>query len=170
MKKNHFFVFPWEHAAIELRYHKGLCRLEIAERLGLTFNQIRYIFSKPQVQKRIREVVMPDLWARETAELEEKLQNHESRIEAYVDFIIAETQAKSCVWLAPGKRVFDHTARSNRPQWQAVHKMGQDLGVIDPSHSERNTRRNVLKYAEQLRKRLEMLKAKLRAAEHEKEK
>ena len=96
--------------------------------------------------------------------MEEKLRSHESRIEAYVDFIIAETQAKSRIWLG-GKRVFVSTSSSNRRQWQAVHKMGQDLCVIDPNHSERNTRRNVLKHTAKLRERLELLKAKLRAAE-----
>lgn len=97
--------------------------------------------------------------------MEEKLRDHESRIEAYVDFVISETKAKSCLWTGPGKREFIATARSNRRQWQAVHKMGQDLGVIDRKHRERNTRRNVLKYAAKLRKRLELLKAKLREAE-----
>ena len=57
---------------------------------------------------------------------------------------------------------------------QAVNKLGQDLGVIDRKHRERNTWRNVLKYAAKLRKRLELLKAKLRAveeaADHKKEK
>ena len=152
----------WEIQAVRLRYDEHLTRQEIAERLGLSFNQIRYIFSKPQVQKHIREVVMPDLWAREIAELEEKLKDRESMVAAYVDFIIAETKAKSCVWLGPGKRVFDHTSRSNRRRWQAVHKMGQDLGITDRKHRERNTRRNVLKYAAKLRKRLELVKAKLR--------
>ncbi len=164
----------WEIQAIRLRYDEHLLREEIAEKLGLTFNQVKYIFTKANVKRYVQQEILPILWRKEIAEIEEKLRSHESRIKAYVDFIIAETKAKSCLWSGPGKREFIDTARSNRRRWQAVHKMGQDLGVIDRKHRERNTRRNVLKYAAKLRERLELLKGKLRAveeiADHELEK
>ena len=117
----------------------------------------------------VQQEILPILWRNEIYELEEKLRDRESLVKAHVEYLIAETKAKSCLW-SGGERVFVATARSNRRQMQALNKIGGIFGLFDPSHSERNCRRNVLKYAATLRERLELLKAKLRAAEREKEK
>ena len=154
----------WEIQAVQLRYDEYLLREEIAERQELSFNQVKHLFSKANVKWYIHNEILPILWRNEIAELEEKLRSHESRIEAHADFVIAETKAKSCLWLG-GKRVFVHTARSNRRRMQALNKIGQVFDLFDPSHSERNCRRNVLKFAAKLSERLELLKEKLRAAE-----
>jgi hypothetical protein len=43
------FVYQWEKEAVRLRHCEGLLRRQIADRLGLRFPQVKYIFSKPNV-------------------------------------------------------------------------------------------------------------------------
>ncbi len=42
-----------------LRYFQGLCSPEVAEKLGLQLNQVKYRINKPNVKQYIREEVLP---------------------------------------------------------------------------------------------------------------
>jgi hypothetical protein len=42
-----------------LRYFQGLCNPEVAEKLGLQLNQVKYRINRPNVKQYIREEVLP---------------------------------------------------------------------------------------------------------------
>ena len=63
-------LYKWEIEAVRLRYLEHLYRQQIADRLNLTPGQVKYIFSKPNVQRYIRKEILPPLWRKEIAELD----------------------------------------------------------------------------------------------------
>jgi len=91
VKVNHF-IYQWEREAVRLRYNEGLCRIQIADRLGMRFAQVKYIFSKVNVKHYIQTVIIPGQWRQELAEIEEKLADP---VLAYVDFLIERTEAQT---------------------------------------------------------------------------
>jgi len=42
-----------------MRYFQGLCNPEVAEKLGLQLNQVKYRINEPNVKQYIREEVLP---------------------------------------------------------------------------------------------------------------
>ena len=53
-----------------MRYFQDLCNPEVAERLGLQLNQVKYRINKPNVKKSIREEVLPYKRRQRIAKLE----------------------------------------------------------------------------------------------------
>jgi len=58
----------------------------------------------------------------------------------------------------PGKKVYK---LDQRKRFRAISKAFHAFGVTDPTHHERNVRRDVLKYKAKLQQRSDMLKEKL---------
>ena len=52
-----------------LRYFQGLCNPEVAEKLGLQLNQVKYRINKPNIKQYIREEFLPYKRTRTIAKL-----------------------------------------------------------------------------------------------------
>jgi len=52
-----------------MRYFQGLCNPEVAERLGLQLNHIKYTLKKPNVKKYIHEEILPYIRRQRIAKL-----------------------------------------------------------------------------------------------------
>lgn len=144
MKVDHF-IYKWEREAVRLRYSEGLTRQQIADRLGLRFAQVKYIFSKPNVKYHIRTEIMPALWKQELAETEEKLADP---VEAYVAQLIERTEAQTYQWLGPGRKVY---CSNNKAQFRANKKLGRIYGITGNQKTFlRDFRNAVHKHAEKL--------------------
>ena len=149
MKVDHF-IYQWEREAIRLRYSEGLTRQQIAERLGLRFAQVKYIFSKFNVKHYIETVIMPGLWRQELTEIEEKLADP---VKAYVTQLVERTEAQTYQWLGPGRK---HFYPDNRTRLRATMKLGRILGVTGcQSTLEHDLRKAVNKHTEKLEARRE---------------
>ena len=144
MRLNHF-IYQWEREAIRLRYSEGLTRQQIADKLGLRFAQVKYIFSKPNVKHYIRTEIMPALWEQEIGEIEEKLADP---IMAYAMFLIECTEAQTYQWLGPGQK---HYQSNNKKRLQALKRIGRIYGLTgDQKTTQRDLRKSIHKYTEQL--------------------
>ncbi|HUW19520.1 MAG TPA: hypothetical protein VMW16_09475 [Sedimentisphaerales bacterium] len=148
-------LYTWEKEAVQLRHYEGLCRLEIAERLKLRPAQVKYIFSKPNVKRHIQQEVLPDLWRKQIAEIEQRLKDP---IKAYVQKLIANKNAMTPIWVGPGKKRY---IPAERKRLGAIFKALRMFGVTDPMHCERNVKRDVLKHKAMLQERLDLLKEQL---------
>ena len=151
MKVDHF-IYQWEREAIRLRYSEGLTRQQIADRLGLRFAQVKYIFSKPNVKHHIQTEIMPSLWKQELAEIEKKLADP---VKSYVAQLVERTEAQTYQWLGPGRK---HFYPDNRTQLRATMKLGRILGVTGcQSTLEHDLRKAVNKHTETLTARKKFL-------------
>jgi len=155
VKVNHF-IYQWERDAVQLRYDEGLCRVQIADRLGMRSAQVKYVFSKPNVKHYIQTVIIPGQWRQELAEIEEKLADP---VMAYVDFLIARTEAQTYQWFGPGRKVY---YSNNMVQFRANKKLGRIYGITgDQKTLQRDLRNAVHKYVRDLQNRRDFLRAKL---------
>ena len=151
MEINHF-IYKWEHEAIRLRYSEGLTRQQIADRLGLRFAQVKYIFSKVNVKNYIQAEIMPSLWKREITDIEEELADP---VSAYIDFLIERTEAQTYQWLGPGRKVF---CSDNQTQFRSAQKLGRILGITgDQKTLQRDLRNEIHKHTEKLEARRKFL-------------
>ena len=156
MKVDHL-IYQWEHEAIRLRYSQGLTRQQIADRLGLRFAQVKYIFTKTNVKRYIQTEIMPALWKQELTHIEGKLADP---IKAYVGFLIERTEAQTYQWLGPGQK---HYHPDNKKRLQALKKIGRIYGLTgDQKTIERDLKKAIHKHTEKLKARREFLLLKWR--------
>ena len=150
------FVYSWEHESMQLRYSEGLTRQQIADRLILRFAQVKYIFSKPNVKHYIRTEIMPALWKRELAVIEEGLTDP---IISCVGYLVERTKAQTYQWFGPGCEVY---CPNNKARLQAAKKIGRILGVVhDQKTWHRDIKIAVCRRAEALMERRDILRAHL---------
>jgi len=156
-------LYKLEKEAVRLRHFEGLLRQQIADRLGLRFAQVKYIFSKPNVKYYVQTEILPHFWKQEIAEIEKKLADP---IQAYADDLAKRLDAQTYQWFGPGQKHYYH---NNKVHWQAFKQLLRITRVCgDQKTLERDLEKAIFKHAAKLEARLQLLKSMLANSIHKK--
>jgi len=142
-----------EREIVNLRYFKRLYAFEIAEKLGLTVNQVKYRLRKPNVKEYISKKVLPKICKKFIEEIDKRLANP---IHSYVAQLVTDSEAQTYEWIGPGKKRY---YPDNIKQTLALFKITRIYGIAgDQKNIERDLRKAVAKhmlYLKEFRKQCE---------------
>jgi len=138
---------PLELDIVRLQHSDGLCTRQIAKRLGLHWNQVRYRLRKKNVCRYVEEVIKP---AQARQRIEQIMQDLADPIEAYSKKLQADLEQQTYQWVGVGQRAW-------QPHWkhqqQALRRLSRLMGT---SHDQKNVLRD-------LRTQIQSYTAKLQA-------
>jgi hypothetical protein len=142
-----------ERDIVNLRYYESLYSYEIAQKLDLTIQQVKYRLRKPNVKDYIRKKIVPKI-CKQTIELIDK--RLENPIYSYVDKLIADSEAQTYQWYGPGEK---HYYPDNMKRTLAIFKALRIYGVAgDRKNIERDLRKAVAKHVlwlKEMRRKME---------------
>ena len=129
-----------EFDCVRLRYFEGLTSREIAERLGLTLDQVRYRFTKPNVRRYILTHALPFLIKTELNDIEWKMDNPAL---CYFRDLWAQRHADRYIWCGNKK----HWYPDNRKRGKALDRLCSFFGVY-PGGRPRNFNRDLTRWVD----------------------
>lgn len=107
-----------ERDIIKIRYVDGLYSKEIAGKLNLTVQQVKYRLRKPSIKQYIRDVTVPQVLKPMLEQINIRLANP---IDSYIAKLVYELNAQTYVWVNGEK----HYCNDNRTQLQSLKKIGR---------------------------------------------